>query len=493
MSRPAPSLVFPIVTAFTLAAPGVAWPQAGDPKLAWEALGAFVSGVGGSLTGGAMRREGAALVVPDTVLRLDAGLEARLGEVRLEPAGDEVLLRPGAALELRTLPGEGGVERAWTVAHDGALRLGLSPERLGLGLDFGGIDITQVLARQDGRALDEAFSMTLEGTTGRFGLTLAEPHALEGDLSVAMLRYTVGQSLYGLAAMRQDVTAGMADTRLTLSAAGLRAFDGGPGSFRRALEGGLAVSLRLSGGRSTSAVRQTMGPNLTLIDAEAGGSSLEAELAGDGIRLASSAEEVSVRYSHPGLAAGGTLARMAFGIAMPLVATAENRPFTLSFDLAELSLDPALLNMVGAAGFAGDAASLRADLRADGRWLVEITENPDPDILPFELTTLGLTDLTVRLGAAELTGNGSFAVTPGTFGRPNAPPDGTGDFVVELRGGNALLGRLAAAGLIPPDQQFMAQMMLNGLGRAVGEDHLRSDIAIRPGNVVTVNGIPLPF
>jgi hypothetical protein len=34
---------------------------------------------------------------------------------------------------------------------------------------------------------------------------------------------------------------------------------------------------------------------------------------------------------------------------------------------------------------------------------------------------------------------------------------------------------------------------MNGLGRPVGADHLRSEIAIRPGNVITVNGAPLPF
>jgi len=477
--------------AFALAAPANAQPL--STKDAWDVLASFVSGAGGSLTTTGLQREGAALLAPHAVLRMGEALELRFDTIRLEPRGDDVAVIPSASFGAVSNWGQPGERRDYAIAHDGSLLLSADLERAGLELDFSSFAVTKTAATRNGEPITESFSMVLSGLAGRLGMTLEEPISLRGDLRASGMDYDFTMASHPIP-MTQTARSRTEDLRISISVDGLRRFETTPGWVRRAFAEGLSARARFENGRSESHVEQEVFGNRTVFAGIVAGSDGEIVVADGMLTVEGEAENFVMDIEMMEVAGAATLGRLGMGMEMPVVSGPDNRPFRMALTLDEVSLAAPLLAMFGAEGFAEDQLSATLDVQGNGRWLIEITDNPDTDDIPFDFSSFELNSLGVRIGDSALTGEGQFTLAPGSFGAATEGiPEGEGDFVFELRGGDALLGRLAAAGLIPPDQQFLARMMMNALGRSVGEDHLRSEVAIRPGGQLTVNGLPLPF
>lgn len=490
--RAGPFVVALACALFPLAA-APAQAQALAPKDAWEVLTAFLAGTGASLTTPGLRREGDAIVAPAVRLQAGEALELRFDSIRLEPRGAEVAVIPAPRFGMVSTIGMPGERRSYEFSHDGEFVLGATDARAGLALSFARLAVTKTDATRDGRPIDERLELVLNGLVGQLELTLAEPVSLQGALRVAVLDQDQRVNADPLP-MVQEVRGRTEALEIRLAAAGLRRFDTQPGWMRQAFADGLRFEVSLTSGRSESWIDQTFAANRTRMQAVVGSATSEFTLADGVLAVRGEGQGFDIRGQMMGIDGAASMARMDVGIEMPMIATPDNRPFRISMALEELAVAGPVLARIGATSFADDRLSAALDLQADGRWLVEITENPDPQEPPFDLAGLTLNRLSARLGTADLTGAGSLRLAPGAFAEgAEGVPEGEGDFTFELRGGDALLGRLAAAGLIPPDQQFMARMILAGLGRPVGEDHLRSEVAIRPGGQLTVNGLPLPF
>lgn len=490
----------PVVLAALLAlGPGPdARAQSPTARDAWEALQAFVGATGATLATTGLIAEADMVRAQGAVLRAGGeppSFEMILGELRIEPRDGRHALIPPPSFEL--VLRDGGTEelRRYRVEHDGVFLLEVADDRFGLGAAFPALRLAQTEALRGNQPLDEAFDLDLADLNGNVVLTLADPIDLTGDFTAARLAYRLSVTEAEPMPMRQFATSDTEALALTFSARGLVHLDesSGSGWLGRAFAAGFAAEAELLTGPGGGEVDQTFGDQTLAMTLRAEDSAMRFT-ARDGalsLDLSASGYDTELRTE----AASGTvrLGRLALGLTAPVVVAPEDGTFGFRFELSDLSVDEGLLAPIGAAGFAGDTASLRLDLQGRGRWLVEITEEPPGDAeLPLEISAVTLADLRARIGQSSLTGSGAFTFTPGSFGRSDTP-DGTGDFVFELVGGEALLNRLGAAGLLPPDQQFLARMMMNGLGRPVGADHLRSEVAIRPGGQITVNGAPLPF
>jgi hypothetical protein len=485
-----------LACAVSFCAVAPAWAQSLTPKDAWEALNAFVDGAGGRLSSTGLTRDGDAMIALNVTLgsgQGDGALELSFDRIRLEPRGERMAVIPSASFQAVSTIGQPGDRRVYAITHDGALLLSLTEAAMGLALDFGTLQITKTEARRQGRPLDEAFEMRLTGLSGQTDLTLVHPFDLQGRITAAGLGYDMRQRETDVLQLEQDGTSETRDLVLEFSATGLGVIGDGPGFMRRAFDDGFSARIRLDSGVTESTVRQVIGTQrhdfslnietstatLGLIDgdftAEAGSQAISAALTGD----------------VPGTI---TATRFGFGFTMPIVTSDADRTFSLITSLQELRIGRDMLALLGAGDFADDAITLETEVSAQGRWLVEITDNPPDGVQPADFSSLSLDTLVTQLGAAMLTGSGSYTLDPGAIARMNnVVPEGEGRFQFELRGGEALLNRLGAIGLIPPDQQFLARMMMNGLGRSVGPDHLQSDVVIGRGGAVTVNGMPLPF
>jgi len=493
MFRPVFATSFVCLGAASLLIVPPAAAQSLGAKDAWDVLASFLGGTGGRLTSSGLLREGEALVARDARVSFADLLEVRIPELRLDPQGDMVAITPSARFEVVSRIGAPGERRDYVISHDGGFRLMADPLLARLDLDFGRLEFQKAAATRNGQPLDEALRIVATGLTGRLGLGLAEPHSVSIELGVAQMDQEVAVNDPSLM-LAQAVQTQARDIRIELTAEGIRAFDTRPGWLGRAFAEGLGARLVAINGETTGSIDQTIAGMQMATQISLASSVTRASLADGMVALDQVAQDFRLPMTVMGIPIDASLSRLEIELAAPLVVLPEERDFVFRFGLHDLTVDEPLLAMIGAQQFAGEPASVEVDLRGSGRWLVEITEDPEPRDMPLDVTGLDLRRLLLALGAAQLTGEGRFAMAPGAMARAgDGPPDGEGDFIFELRGGSALLGRLAAAGLIPPDQQFMAQMMMGALGRSVGEDHLRSELAIRPGGRLTVNGMPLPF
>ena len=108
-----------------------------------------------------------------------------------------------------------------------------------------------------------------------------------------------------------------------------------------------------------------------------------------------------------------------------------------------------------------------------------------PDTVPAEVETLDINKLEVSVAGAELTGDGGF-----TFENNQGPmPQPQGAVDLTLKGGNGLIDKLVAGGLIG-DQEAMGVRMMMGLLAVPGDtpDTLNSKIEINDQGHVLANG-----
>lgn len=484
--------------ALFLAATSLAYPalaQTLTPKDAWDTLAAAVDAAGGNLTSGSIQRDGDALIAP--MVRLEAGevISLHFDEIRLEPRGAQVAIIPSAQFDAVSTLGMPGERRDYSITHDGAFLLSADDTRADLALEFGRLVLIKTAATRGGQPLDERLEMTHNGLTGQMSMTLnQEPFEVRINLSVDELLQDqrISDPMLGMEQAAVGTTSGV---RLEADLQGLRFLDfSEPGALAAAFEAGLAIRVALGNDAGTMRMDQSMMGFTTMVELGLQSSDAALSLIDGQFETEMSLNAVEADMDFGGVPVSAALQRFALSLGMPIIPSDDDRSFGLTLDIAGLTLSEELLAMAGAGSFADDAITAGLETRFNGRLLVDFADAVDEVDIPFDISSFELPRLLLQVGAASLTGSGRFDLAEGALERMTDDlPEGEGSFVFDLRGGNALLGRLAAIGLIPADQQFMAQMMMNALGRPVAEDHLRSEVQVGPGGAIQVNGMPLPF
>lgn len=228
----------------------------------------------------------------------------------------------------------------------------------------------------------------------------------------------------------------------------------------------------------TSTYRMDMaGPKTLLAEGETGAGTTNIDLRAEDMTVDTDVENSTMRL-------GGTqvpfpmdlrMAGARQSVTAPLQASqAENAPFHMMLDLRDVTASDETWKQVDPKGaLPRDPAQLSLSLRGTGA---------EPPVVTLE-------NLRVLAAGAELTGQGQMTPTPDAAG-PTAGL-GRGRVDLTLRGGNGLIDRLVAGGILPAEQEMAARMSLGAFGRAVPgqEDTITS--AIQFGNGLSVNGIPL--
>ena len=391
----------------------------------------------------------------------------------------------------------GGETRVFTINHDGAIQTDASPEQVTLNMDFGTLALAMTSATRGGVALPDSFGVTLGG----LDMDITATRAGDADVSLATqtlsYAYDLGQgaldSPFGQSASfeGEGLTLTFTGRQLAL----LEMLETSETPIDALFDAGVAARLDMRFGPGAGTGRMAIeGMPLTLSTASGAGEMSIGFVDG---RFDMNGSVAGVSYSAVEGPVTGTASveTMTFGFGAPLVASPDMQQAYYRIGLDNMVVDSPALALAGLQDFTGEVLNINVDLNADMRILEPLTEDAmERDIPPFDISTVTLAGLLLGVGDASLTGSGAFTFEGGLQASIGAGvPNGTGDFLFELIGGNAFLQRLVSAGIVPQEQMFVAQMMMNGLGQSVGNDHLRSEIAIRPGGVVTVNGAPLPF
>lgn len=486
------------VLALSVAAPAVA--QQMSAKDAWAQLRSLAAGAGLTISSQSVTDNGTSMVAngvrifptnepDDLVLTLDT-----LG---IEPRGDQIALMPSARIGVETRLA-GGVERDFEILNPGMGEIvgALTDANATLTVGFPTLTMRMVRSEQGGRPLDEAMDVTFEGFDTTLNATV--DGSAEIFVGAASVRYDAVLSTptgMGDQRMRQTMDGTMEAVALEFTGREMDMLSDEQGAIRRAFDAGMEMTLRLTSGPASGNTGQSGGPFDMTLATTAESSLLEATVRGGRVDVQLAAGAGRYAGGSGPMQGEVTFHAIGFNFGMPLIMTPDDQPARYAFSFDNLTPSPELLQMAGAGAFAGDSLSLALDLGADMRLTSEIGPSwGDSDVPPFDLSRVRLENLLVRVGDSEFTGAGAVTLIGGMLAQIGRPmPEAEGDLTFNLIGGERLLQRVQSLGLVPEDQLFFARMMINGLGRPVGDDHLQSDVAIRPGGVVTVNGAPLPF
>ncbi len=182
-----------------------------------------------------------------------------------------------------------------------------------------------------------------------------------------------------------------------------------------------------------------------------------------------------------------------FKLTMPLTKSEEPRDFALGLTLGEFTMSDMLWGIFDPTSeLPRNPATVILDLTGKARLLFDFLDpsaaavTGNPNLTPAEVEALNINKLQVTVAGAELTGEGAFTFeNPPTGGMPK--PNGAVD--LKLVGGNGLLDKLVAIGILPEDQAMGARMMMGLFAvPAEGEDTLTSKIEVNEEGHVIANG-----
>ncbi len=181
---------------------------------------------------------------------------------------------------------------------------------------------------------------------------------------------------------------------------------------------------------------------------------------------------------------------------MPVTARDDLQPFGMDVTLADFVMSDLLWGLVDPTGqLPRDPATVAVALSGTAKLLVDLM---DPMAMaqagsggeqPGELHSLDVKGLTVRAAGAELLGEGAFTFDNSDLTTFDGLPAPTGKLNLSLAGGNGLLDKLVAMGLIP-DQEASGVRMMMGLFAVPGSapDTLTSTIEVQGNGQIFANG-----
>ncbi len=183
---------------------------------------------------------------------------------------------------------------------------------------------------------------------------------------------------------------------------------------------------------------------------------------------------------------------MAFDMKFPLKTSADPVPFTFIMKMQDFTLPPEVWGMADPSGqLPQDPATLIIDTAGSIRLLQDFTTAATPGEVPPppELHSLQIREMQLKMVGADLTGNGdlTFDLTDTTTFAGVPAPTGTLNF--KLDGGNGLLDKLAAMGMIPEDQLMGTRMMMGMFATMAndGSDSMTSTVEFKDKGLF-VNG-----
>lgn len=228
------------------------------------------------------------------------------------------------------------------------------------------------------------------------------------------------------------------------------------------------------------------------------GGQFDVQMSGDRLRYGGRAEGMQITVQTSDLPFPVEFATETFGLDLmfPVLEREEAQDFAASFTLSDFTMSEMIWSMVDPGQqLPRDPATVAFDLAGKARLLFDLLDPEqaeamdDSDAVPAELEALALNALTVRLAGAELTGEGDFTFDNTDLETFDGLPAPTGALDLRLVGGNALLDKLVAMGLVPQDEASGMRMMMGLFARpGGGEDELVSTIEINEQGHILANG-----
>jgi hypothetical protein len=462
------------------------------PEQVWENWKALATSAGQTLSTGSETRQGDTLVVTGLSLGYtdpETTISSTLDEMRFRDLGDgtvEVTMSPAYTLSVRstTEDGEGEVDLEVTQANLVVIAGG-TPTNATYNFTADSLGLATLRVTEDGQAQPVTFTLTMDRATGGYGVVTGQDGVMDVTSDLTVDTTTLNLSATDVQE-GGEVGANATIQALSMSTGGrfgaMMEFE----ELADALAAGFAVNLSVLYGAvayDMNVVEDT-GPTTIRGKADEGrfGLSLDkAAAAYDGgakgveLTLAGAelpVPEVVVRYTETD-----------FDIAIPLSKGEAPQEFRLSSTLRDLTVSDEVWALFDpTANLPRDPATLVIDARGTTTLTADLTDEeamasgaPPGTIESVELSALQLT-----IAGAELTGSGALTFDNTDLVTFDGMPTPTGIINLALTGGNTLLDKLVAMGLVPDDQAMGARMMMGMFARpGEGPDTLTSTLEFK--------------
>ena len=477
-------------TAFLCVSGAAALQAQVTPEEVWQNWQKVSASYGQALVADSVTRDGATLVVSGMSFSMEqdgSRLSGKLDTVRFRDLGDgtvEVTMSDTYPITMES-PGQG----------DGAEKLSITITQPGLNLIAGG-SATETSYTFDGPTIGIAaqaqkgdktladIAATLTGMTGTYLVKqVGTTSQLDSNLEAQNLSFTVkandangGVDMAGKLAALKMTTAG--------NFLGVAAME----NMAQAVKDGFATRVDFSyGAGSFSAdVTDQNGPSKIAATNETGnlsfgidGKSLSYGASGTGVSMTLSGAqipfpEIKVNYGEA-----------AFNLMIPVAKADSPSAFSLLTKIVDLTVSDEIWGMIDpTASLPRDPATVIIDAKGTATLSADLMDKEAMSALngapPGDVNSLDLTDLRVSIAGADLSGTGSFTFDNTDKITFKGLPAPTGKLDLVLKGGNGLLDRLVAMGLIPQDQAMGARMMIAMFAKpGEGEDVLNSTLEFK--------------
>lgn len=311
---------------------------------------------------------------------------------------------------------------------------------------------------------------------------LAGSYSVEKDGEDTSLGYDMTASSMNLTLSGKDTdpspgadgTAGPSDVNMVFSMADLEmSGDGTPmnpammDNLGKALADGWSSTATLTAGATTMVADVTEAGKATHIDMTGATSGFNFGIGAEGLVYGGSGTDVAMTMS------GGDIpfpelklsyAEAAFNLAMPLVKGDEPQDFALLTKLVDFKISDEVWDMFDPTKqLPRDPATLVIDTKGTATVTADIADPAQMENMaapPAQLDSLDLTELHAKIAGAELIGSGAFTFDNTDMTTFPGFPAPTGKVDLKVTGGNGLMDKLVAMGMMSEEDVMGFRMML---------------------------------
>lgn len=224
------------------------------------------------------------------------------------------------------------------------------------------------------------------------------------------------------------------------------------------------------------------------------GGTLTVGMARSNIRYGVAQNNMQVQLSSPTLPfpVAFSMVQAGFDLDMPVAAGEEPQDFAMAFNLTDFVMADLLWSLFDPTGqLPRDPATVDVDVTGTAKVLMDLI-NPAPAApgeMPFEPQSVSIDKLLIDAVGARVEGTGDVTFDSSDLATYGGVPKPVGSLNIALAGGNALLDKLVAMGLLPEQQAMGARMMMGMFAVPGAEpDTLKSQIVFNEQGQVLANG-----
>jgi hypothetical protein len=480
------------------------------PEEVWQAWKDLGTSTGQTITVESEAREGDTLVLKNVTMAMDDAdggtMNGTIPEIRMTENGDgtvSMIMSETYTMTMKPKGIDGGPAPTINMVvtqKDMVITASGTADEMSYDSTVGQADIAIEATEEGGPA--PVF-------TGNIGLTEAVGgYVLSGPADTKALESNVAAKKMTVVLDGADADAGstfkmnMSIDDVTIDVAGMFISTEAMANMAQALKDGFSTDLAMSYGAMTMDVDVVEAGAPTKIVSTATGGGLDIAIGPDGLVYGANTKGLALTMAggdipFPELKLG--FGEAGFNLVMPVMAGETSEEFEFLTKLVDFTISDEVWGMVDPTNqLPRDPATIIVDTKGTAKLTTDIMDEAAMAALgeaaPGELNSLEVTELRASVAGAELTGKGAFTFDNADTVTFQGMPAPTGALDLALTGGNGLLDKLTAMGLVPEDQVMGVRMMMGmfAVPATDGSDGLTTTIEFKD-KMLMVNGNPMPM